>query len=128
MEEVCRVLLADDVAEIRMLLRLTLELDGRFEIVGEARNGVEAVQIACRQKPDVVILDLAMPVMDGLQAARAILQTDGDARIVMITSLGGVADKAAEALRLGAKDIISKPFEAAQIETALRRLWSPTDG
>ena len=63
-----RVLLADDVPDIRSLLRLAVERDGRFEVVGEASDGVEAVELAKQHQPDLVVLDVAMPKMDGLQA------------------------------------------------------------
>ncbi|CAN5542522.1 hypothetical protein BH24ACT26_BH24ACT26_21700 [soil metagenome] len=86
MDQLCRVLLADDVAEIRMLLRLTLELDGRFEVVGEACNGAEAVQLACRQHPDVVILDLGMPVMDGFTAIPEICRFSPQTKILVLSA------------------------------------------
>jgi DNA-binding NarL/FixJ family response regulator len=86
MDGLCRVLLADDVAEIRMLLRLTLELDGRFEIVGEARNGAEAVKLASRKRPDVVILDLAMPVMDGFAAIPRICEKSPESKILVLSA------------------------------------------
>ncbi|MFN2488254.1 MAG: response regulator transcription factor [Actinomycetota bacterium] len=86
MDQLCRVLLADDVAEIRMLLRLTLELDGRFEIVGEASNGAEAVQIVSCQHPDVVVLDLAMPVMDGFTAIPKICSCSPKTKILVLSA------------------------------------------
>lgn len=80
-----RVLLADDTPEIRRLLRLNLELDGRFEIVGEAADGAEAVALAETLRPDAVILDLAMPVMDGLQAIPVILESCPASRILVLS-------------------------------------------
>jgi DNA-binding NarL/FixJ family response regulator len=80
-----RVLLADDTAEIRRLLRVNLELDGRFDIVGEAADGTEAVTLARSLRPDVVVLDLAMPVMDGLQAAPAIRRSSPGSRILVLS-------------------------------------------
>ena len=67
-----RVVLVDDTEEIRRLLRTTLEIDGRFDVIDEAADGVAAVRIAGEKQPDAVILDLAMPVMDGLQSIPAI--------------------------------------------------------
>jgi DNA-binding NarL/FixJ family response regulator len=63
-----RVLLADDEADMRHLLRLNLEMDGRFEIIGEAKNGAEAVALARVLRPDAVVLDILMPVMGGVDA------------------------------------------------------------
>lgn len=84
-KESIRVLLADDTAEIRRLLRLNLELDGRFEIVGEAADGAEAVALAGSLLPDAVVLDLAMPVMDGLQAIPVILESSPASKILVLS-------------------------------------------
>ena len=100
MKGTCRVVLADDVAEIRMLLRLTLELDGRFEIVGEAANGKEAVQLAADEHPDVVILDLAMPVMDGFAAIPEICKNCPDTKILVLSAFD--PSTADQVLALGA--------------------------
>src|SRR3954454_8878933 len=63
-----RVLLVDDLADIRLVMRLLLEADGRAEVVGEAADGAEAVRLAAELRPDAVVLDLRMPGMDGVQA------------------------------------------------------------
>lgn len=96
----CRVLLADDVPEVRMLLRLTLELDGRFEVVGEAGNGAEAVKIVLHEHPDVVILDLGMPVMDGFAAITEISSFSPATKILVLTAFD--ATEPETALLLGA--------------------------
>lgn len=80
-----RVLLADDTPDIRKLLRVNLELDGRFEIVGEAADGAEAVALTRSLRPDAVVLDLAMPVMDGLQAAPVIRECSPESRILVLS-------------------------------------------
>lgn len=80
-----RVLLTDDTPDIRKLLRVNLELDGRFEIVGEAADGAEAVALTRLLRPDAVVLDLAMPVMDGLQAAPLIRQCSPESRILVLS-------------------------------------------
>ena len=100
MEGTCRVLLADDVEEIRMLLRLTLELDGRFEVVGEASNGKEAVEIVADERPDVVILDLGMPVMDGFRAIPEIARTSPETKILVLSAFD--PSTADQVLALGA--------------------------
>ena len=69
-----------------MLLRLTLELDGRFEVVGEATNGREAVELASAERPDIVILDLAMPVMDGFEAIPEICRQSPGTKILVLSA------------------------------------------
>lgn len=81
-----RVLVADDLPEIRTLVRTNLEFDGRFDIVGEASNGLEAVDLVHSQKPDVVILDLAMPEMDGLAAIAKIRQSSPATKILVLSA------------------------------------------
>lgn len=84
--QLIRVLLADDVPDIRALLRLAIERDGRFEIVGEAADGLQAVALAQEMAPDLVVLDLAMPNMDGLQAIPEVRRHIGpDGRIVVLS-------------------------------------------
>jgi DNA-binding NarL/FixJ family response regulator len=80
-----RTLLVDDVEDIRTLLRLLMEQDGRFDVVAEASNGEEAIELAGRHRPDVVVLDLAMPVMDGLTALPALRQELPDVRVVILS-------------------------------------------
>ncbi len=65
--------------------------------------------------PDLVCMDVVMPNLDGMQALRMIRQINGDARVVMISSVGGVADKVAECLKAGAANVVSKPFDAKKV-------------
>ena len=80
-----RVVLADDTSEYRLLLRVILEQDGRFEVVGEAEDGAEAVRVTTAEQPDVLVLDLAMPVMDGLQAMPHISAGSPETAIVVLS-------------------------------------------
>jgi signal transduction histidine kinase len=101
------VIIADDASDIRMLLRLSLGADGRFEVVGEAEDGAAAIALAERAQPDVVVLDLSMPVMDGLQAATAIRSRWPEMRIVVLS--GFTAERMSErALACGADRYVEK--------------------
>ena len=108
-----RFLLCDDSAFMRMLLRRILEQAGH-EIVGEASNGKEAVQQLRKCKPDLVTMDITMPIMDGIEAVRLIIQQELQARIIMVTAMGQ-KDIIMSALSAGASDFIVKPFEVRQV-------------
>lgn len=108
-----RVLIADDAAEIRLLLRMYLT-GNKIEIVGEATNGKEAVDLAATEKPDAIILDLAMPIMDGLEAIPLIKEASPDTKIVVLS--GFDADRAAKtALGLGAERYLQKGVSLGEI-------------
>ena len=80
-----RVLVVDDVTEIRFLLREVLALSGRFVVVAEAGDGIQAIEEAGRHLPDLVVLDLSMPRMDGLEALPKILQSSPDSKVVVLS-------------------------------------------
>ena len=83
--KVRRVLIVDDVADLRALLRMALSHNEEFEVVGEAANGLEAIMQAELHQPDLVVLDLSMPVLDGLEALPRILEVAPDARVVVLS-------------------------------------------
>ena len=115
-----RILIADDAPDIRLLLKMYLT-DSRLEVVGEATNGAEAVELAGSQKPDAVILDLAMPVMDGLEAIPLIKKASPDTKIVVLS--GFDADKMAErAIGLGAETYLQKGVALGDIGQTLWNL------
>ncbi|MFN2471977.1 MAG: response regulator [Gaiellaceae bacterium] len=121
MNERCRVLIADDTADIRLLLRLTLEHDGRFDVVGEAADGVEAVRLAFEADPDAIILDLAMPILDGLGAIREIIGQRPDAKILVLSSFD--AERCShKALELGASAYFEKSTDLERVADALAEL------
>ena len=102
-----RVMLVDDVPELRLLVRLTLEEDPRIDVVGEASNGREGVEMAAETKPDLVLLDLSMPDMDGLEAIPLIREAAPTARVVVLS--GHEAGRVSlEALDQGASRYINK--------------------
>ena len=106
-----RVLVVDDSAiTARQLAQIISEL-GDFEVVGHALNGAEGIKLYEELSPDVVCMDVVMPVMDGLQATRALLRLDPAAKVIVVSSVGGSRDTVVEATRLGAKSVIAKPFD-----------------
>jgi len=115
-----KVLLVDDSAVIARQLSKILEKQGDFEVVGQARNGVEGLKLFSTLKPDIVLLDIVMPELDGIQTIRSIMSLDKDAKVVVISSTGGVSDQVAEALSFGARNVITKPIEADKVVNVLR--------
>jgi len=113
-----RVLIADDHSVVRQGLRAFLEGDRGLEIVGEARNGAEAVSEARRLRPDVILMDLLMPEMDGLAATRAIRQELPDTEVLALTSV--LEDAAVVgAVRAGAIGYLLKNAEPEELRTAI---------
>jgi len=117
-----KVLIVDDSLAVARQLEKIVTSTGEFEAVGHAKNGAEAIKMNQTLKPNIVCMDMNMPVMDGLTALRTLMAMDPNAKVVMVTSLGGVGDKFAEALRLGAKTVISKPFDAEGVLKTLRAI------
>ena len=112
-----RGLIVDDAAFMRMMLKDILEKSG-FNVVGEAVNGKEAIQLYQETKPDFVTLDITMPEMDGLQALGEIMQIDGNAMVFMCSAIGQHSS-VLEAIKLGAKDFILKPFKPERVVETL---------
>jgi DNA-binding NarL/FixJ family response regulator len=115
-----RLLIADDHTLFRESLRNLLEVHG-LEVLGEARNGREAVELAIRTQPDVVLLDLSMPEMSGLEAIPHLREARPQTKIVILTASTDDEDLF-EALRLGANGYLLKNLEADRFLTLLRRL------
>jgi two-component system chemotaxis response regulator CheY len=113
------VLIADDAAFMRMRSATLLKELGH-EVI-EAENGEEAVALYGEHSPDAVLLDITMPIMDGLEALRAIVAQDPSAKVAMVTAMGQ-QQVIMEAIKAGAKDFVVKPFDAARIEEALWKL------
>ncbi|SFB23259.1 response regulator [Clostridium frigidicarnis] len=115
-----RVLIVDDAAFMRMMLKDILEKNG-FEIVGEASNGLKAVEIYKAEKPDVVTMDITMPDMDGIEAVKEIKAFDPAAKVIMCSAMGQQT-MVMDAIRAGAKDFIVKPFQADRVIDAIRKV------
>ncbi len=121
-----KVLIVDDSISVARQLEKILTESGDFEVVGHGKNGMEAIKLHQSLHPDIICMDMNMPVMDGLTALRTLTALDKNVKVVMVTSLGGVGDKYAEALKLGARNVISKPFEQETVLKVLRDLCPPT--
>lgn len=115
-----RVLVVDDNKLTRELLKEILVTDG-MEIAGEAIHGLEAVRKHLQLKPDVTIMDIVMPDMDGVRATRAILKTDPSAKII-ICSVLGQESMVSNAIDAGAKDYVGKPFKAGDVIQTIKRV------
>jgi two-component system, chemotaxis family, chemotaxis protein CheY len=115
------MLVDDSSMSAKQLEQIIHEVEG-FEVIARAKNGAEALKLFAAHRPNVVCMDIVMPVMDGLTALRSLLQLDPSVAVLMVSSVGGSRDKAIEALRLGAKNVLSKPFDAASIRAALEAL------
>lgn len=115
-----KVLIVDDAAFMRMMIKDILEKNS-FEIVGEANNGIVAVDLYKKEKPDVVTMDITMPDMDGIEAVKQIKAYDPNAKIVMCSAMGQQS-MVMEAIRAGAKDFIVKPFQADRVLEAIRKV------
>lgn len=114
------VLIADDLKFIKLVLRELLEKAG-FRVVGEASNGEEAVELYQEKRPDVVLMDITMPKMDGLAALKKILKFDPEAKIIMCSALGQQS-LIVQALQLGAKDFVVKPFREERVIAAIKHI------
>jgi two-component system, NarL family, response regulator LiaR len=114
-----RVLIADDHGVVRQGLRMFLGADPELEIVGEARDGAEAVRSALELRPDVVLMDLLMPVMDGISAIAAIRRLAPDIEVVALTSVLEDAS-VVEAIRAGAIGYLLKDTEARELSRAIK--------
>jgi DNA-binding NarL/FixJ family response regulator len=115
-----RVLLADDDDIVRAGLRLILEADDAFTVVGEATNGREAVTLATEVRPDVALIDIRMPEMDGIEATRAIVATEPNPPRVVILTTFDVKDYIHEALRAGASGFLLKRTAPDDLKAAIR--------
>lgn len=121
MSSTIRVVVADDSADICRMLRLSLEIEGDFEVVGEAFDGQAAVDLVDRERPDAIVLDLAMPVMDGLQAITHIRECSPLTRIVILSGFNA-SEMAAQARALGADAYLEKGTAFRDVAGLLRSL------
>jgi len=114
-----RILVVDDAEFLRLRISKMLKADGH-EVI-EAENGAQAVSTYLSQKPDLVLMDITMPEMDGLTALKEIRSKDSKAKIIMLTALGQES-VVLEAIKSGAKDFVVKPFERDRVMGAINKL------
>lgn len=117
-----RVLIVDDAAFMRLSVKTMLEKNG-FEVVGEAENGMEAIQKYKELNPDIVTMDITMPKVTGVDALKVIIGFDPDAKVVMLSAMGQES-MVKEAVINGAKSFIVKPFKEEHLVKTLRGLMT----
>ena len=114
------ILIFDDAAFMRMMIKDILTKNG-YNIVGEAENGAKAVEKYAELKPDLVLMDITMPEMDGIEALKKIKAADANASIIMCSAMGQQA-MVIESIQSGAKDFIVKPFQADRVLEAVQKV------
>ena len=121
-----RVLIADDASFMRQMIREIIEPEG-FEVVGEATDGVEAVEQYLQLHPDIVTMDIVMPKRSGIDAVKRIREQAPDACVVMCSALGQET-LVMEALQAGARDFIVKPFKPENVIDTLQKVLEKNEG
>jgi two-component system chemotaxis response regulator CheY len=116
------VLIVDDIAFVRKTLKQILTSHG-FKVIGEAENGEQAIQIAEECNPDLITMDLVMPIMNGVEATRRILANNSAARIVVLSAMMQ-ENLVTESIMAGARDYIVKPFHTEEVLRVLNKVLS----
>lgn len=115
-----KILIVDDAAFMRMMIKDILTKNG-YEVIGEAENGLKAIEKYKELSPDLVLMDITMPEMDGIEAVKQIKAIDGAAKIVMCSAMGQQA-MVIESIQAGARDFIVKPFQVERVLEAVRKV------
>ncbi|MEY8751654.1 response regulator [Alkalicoccobacillus gibsonii] len=114
------ILIVDDAAFMRMMIKDIL-VNAGLQVIGEAENGLQAVEKYQELKPDLVTMDITMPELDGIQALKRIREIDPDANVIMCSAMGQQA-LVLEAIQSGAKDFIVKPFQKERVVETIHQL------
>ena len=114
------ILICDDTAFMRMMIKDILTKNG-YNIAGEAENGLKAIEKYAEVKPDLVLMDITMPEMDGIEALKRIKAADPNASVIMCSAMGQQA-MVIESIQAGAKDFIVKPFQADRVIEAVQKV------
>ncbi|WP_054743087.1 response regulator [Cellulosilyticum ruminicola] len=115
-----RIVVVDDAAFMRMMLKDILVKNG-FDVVAEAENGLKAIEAYKEHMPDLMLMDITMPELDGIAAVKKIKEIDANAKIVMCSAMGQQA-MVLESIQAGARDFIVKPFQAERIIEAVNKV------
>ncbi|NLN65577.1 MAG: response regulator [Clostridiaceae bacterium] len=114
------ILIVDDAAFMRMMIKDILTKNG-YTVTGEAENGIKAIEKFKELEPDLVIMDITMPEMDGIQAVKQIKEISTEAKIIMCSAMGQQA-MVIESIQAGARDFIVKPFQAERVVEAVKKV------
>lgn len=115
-----RIMIVDDAAFMRMMLKNIL-VKGGYEVCDEAQDGVQAVEKFVQSNPDLTIMDITMPNMDGIEALKRIKSVNANAKVIMCSAMGQEA-MVVEAIKSGAMDFIVKPFQGDRLLAAIARV------
>ena len=115
-----QVLIVDDASFMRMMIKDILTKNG-YEVAGEAENGNKALEKYKELKPDLVLMDITMPEVDGIAALKNIRKEDGNAKVVMCSAMGQ-QNMVIEAIQSGARDFIVKPFQPDRVLEAIKKV------
>lgn len=122
MTEIIKILIVDDIEETRKNLRKIFHFESRFDVVGEAKNGYEAIDMACKYKPDIILMDINMPELDGIQATERINQKCPNSSVI-VTSVQGENEYLRRAMLAGAKEYLIKPFSPDEINQTIIQVY-----
>lgn len=114
------ILVVDDAAFMRMMIKDILTKGGH-QVIGEAANGEEAIEQYGKLKPDLVTMDITMPIMEGIEALRIIKQNDPQAKVIMCSAMGQQG-MVVQAIQAGAKDFVVKPFQSERVLEAINKV------
>ena len=114
------ILIVDDAAFMRIMIKDILTKNG-YTVTGEAENGIKAIEKFKELEPDLVIMDITMPEMDGIQAVKQIKEISTEAKIIMCSAMGQQA-MVIESIQAGARDFIVKPFQAERVVEAVKKV------
>ena len=115
-----KILIVDDAAFMRMMIKDILTKNG-YEVVAEAANGVEAVELYKSHQPDLVTMDITMPEMDGIEAVKQMKAVNPAAKVIMCSAMGQQS-MVMDAIKAGANDFIVKPFQADRVLEAVKKI------